>query len=61
MNVCQDMTEVAAKRTLFFKEPVGVQNLRHMVHMVQGTSKSWSATRDPDKEWVENTLTRRQG
>lgn len=47
MYVCQDMTEMAAKRTLFFEEPVGVENVRHMV---QGTSKSWSATRDPDKE-----------
>lgn len=47
MYVCQDMPEMAAKRTLFFEEPEGVENLRHMV---QGTSKSWSATRDPDKE-----------
>ncbi len=47
MYVTQDMTEMAAKRTLFFEEPEGVENLRHMV---QGTSKSWSATRDPDKE-----------
>lgn len=47
MYVVQDMTEMAAKRTLFFEEPQGVENLRHMV---QGTSKSWSATRDPDAE-----------
>ena len=47
MYVAQDMPEMAAKRTLFFEEPVGVENVRHMV---QGTSKSWSATRDPDKE-----------
>lgn len=47
MYVVQDMPEMAAKRTLFFEEPVGPENLRHMV---QGTSKSWSATRDPDKE-----------
>ena len=38
---------MVAKRTLFFEEPVGVENVRHMV---QGTSKSWSATRDRDKE-----------
>jgi gentisate 1,2-dioxygenase len=47
MYVVQDMPDMAAKRTLFFEEPEGVQNLRHMV---QGSSKSWSATRDPDKE-----------
>jgi len=47
MYVTQDMTEMAAKRTLFFEEPQGLENVRHMV---QGTSKSWSATRDPDKE-----------
>ncbi|MEE2996676.1 MAG: cupin domain-containing protein [Pseudomonadota bacterium] len=47
MYVVQDMPEMAAKRTLFFEEPVGVENVRHMV---QGTSKSWSATRDPDAE-----------
>ncbi len=47
MYVCQDMPDLAAKRTLFFEEPVGVENVRHMV---QGTSKSWSATRDPDLE-----------
>ncbi len=47
MYVCQDMPEMAAKRTLFFEEPEGVENVRHMV---QGTSKSWSATRDPEKE-----------
>ena len=45
MYVVQDMPDMAAKRTLFFEEPVGVENLRHMV---EGTSKSWSATRDPD-------------
>ena len=47
MYVTQDMPEMAAKRTLFFEEPEGVENVRHMV---QGTSKSWSATRDPDTE-----------
>lgn len=47
MYVCQDMPDMAAKRTLFFEEPVGVENVRHMV---EGTSKSWSATRDPDKD-----------
>ena len=47
MYVCQDMPDMAAKRTLFFEEPVGVENVRHMV---QGSSKSWSATRDPDKD-----------
>lgn len=47
MYVAQDMPEMAAKRTLFFEEPEGLENVRHMV---QGTSKSWSATRDPDKE-----------
>lgn len=49
MYVCQDMPEMAAKRTLFFEEPEGVENLRHMV---QGTSRSWSATRNPDEEAV---------
>lgn len=47
MYVTQDMPDMAAKRTLFFEEPEGIENVRHMV---QGTSKSWSATRDPDKE-----------
>ena len=47
MYVAQDMPEMAAKRTLFFEEPEGIENVRHMV---QGTSKSWSATRDPDAE-----------
>ncbi|MCY3828995.1 MAG: cupin domain-containing protein [Rhodospirillaceae bacterium] len=47
MYVAQDMPEMAAKRTLFFEEPQGLENVRHMV---QGTSKSWSATRDPDAE-----------
>lgn len=47
MYVCQDMPDMAAKRTLFFEEPEGIENTRHMV---LGTSKSWSATRDPDKE-----------
>ncbi len=47
MYVVQDMPDMAAKRTLFFEEPVGVENVRHMV---EGTSKSWSATRDPDLE-----------
>ena len=47
MYVAQDMPEMAAKRTLFFEEPEGLENVRQMV---QGTSKSWSATRDPDAE-----------
>jgi gentisate 1,2-dioxygenase len=47
MYVVQDMPEMAAKRTLFFEEPAGVENVRHLV---QGTSASWSATRDPTKE-----------
>jgi gentisate 1,2-dioxygenase len=47
MYVCQDMPDMAAKRTLFFEEPEGIENVRHMV---QGTSESWSATRDPNKE-----------
>ncbi|MCZ6603770.1 MAG: cupin domain-containing protein [Alphaproteobacteria bacterium] len=47
MYVTQDMPEMAAKRTLFFEEPEGIENTRHMV---QGTSESWSATRDPDAE-----------
>jgi gentisate 1,2-dioxygenase len=47
MYVAQDMPEMAAKRTLFFEEPQGIENVRHMV---QGTSKSWSATRDPATE-----------
>jgi len=47
MYVAQDMPDMAAKRTLFFEEPEGIENVRHMV---QGTSKSWSATRDPDAE-----------
>ncbi len=47
MYVTQDMPDLAAKRTLFFEEPEGIENVRHMV---QGTSQSWSATRDPDKE-----------
>ena len=47
MYVRQDMTETAAKRTLLLEKPVGVEDVRHMV---QGTSESWSATRDPDKE-----------
>jgi gentisate 1,2-dioxygenase len=47
MYVAQDMPEMAAKRTLFFEEPQGIENVRHMV---QGTSESWSATRDPEGE-----------
>ena len=47
MYVAQDMPEMAAKRTLFFEEPQGIENVRHMV---QGTSESWSATRDPEAE-----------
>ena len=47
MYVCQDMLEMAAKRTLFFEEPAGAENIRQMV---QASSKSWSATRDPAKD-----------
>lgn len=47
MYVAQDMPEMAAKRTLFFEEPQGIENVRHMV---QGTSESWSATRNPKEE-----------
>jgi len=47
MYVAQDMPDMAAKRTLFFEEPEGIENTRHMV---QGTSNSWSATRDRGKE-----------
>jgi len=47
MYVCQDLPEMAAKRTLFFEEPEGIENV---YQMVKGTSKSWSKTRDPDKE-----------
>lgn len=33
---------LAANRTLFWEEPVGVENVRHMV---TGSAASWSATR----------------
>lgn len=42
MYVVQDMPMLAASRTLFWEEPIGVENVRHMV---KGTSASWSATR----------------
>jgi gentisate 1,2-dioxygenase len=42
MFVVQDMPELASKRTLMWEEPLGQENVRHMV---AGTSPSWSATR----------------
>lgn len=47
MYVCQDMPDMAAKRTLFFEEPEEIENTRHRV---QGTGSSWSATRQRDKK-----------
>ena len=43
MYVVQDMPTLAANRTLFWEEPLGQENIRHMVI---GTSPSWSVTRD---------------
>ena len=42
MYVVQDMPMLAAGRMLFWEEPMGQENIRHMV---QGTSRSWSVTR----------------
>jgi gentisate 1,2-dioxygenase len=42
MYVVQDMPMLAASRTLFWEEPMGQENIRHMV---VGTSPSWSVTR----------------
>jgi|GEM_PF-875078 len=42
MYVVQDMPMLAASRTLFWEEPMGGENIRHMV---VGTSPSWSVTR----------------
>lgn len=47
MYVVQDMPLLAASRTLFWEEPLGQENIRHMV---VGTSPSWSVTRDIDAE-----------
>lgn len=47
MYVVQDMPLLAASRTLFWEEPLGQENIRHMV---VGTSPSWSVTRDTDAE-----------
>jgi gentisate 1,2-dioxygenase len=44
MYVVQDMPMLAASRTLMWEEPMGQENVRHMV---TGTSPSWSVTRDP--------------
>jgi gentisate 1,2-dioxygenase len=43
MYVVQDMPQMAAQRTLFWEEPRGNENIRHLV---EGTSKSWSVTRE---------------
>jgi gentisate 1,2-dioxygenase len=42
MFVVQDMPLLASSRTLFWEEPMGQENIRHMV---VGTSPSWSVTR----------------
>ena len=42
MYVVQDLPMMAAARTLFWEEPMGQENIRHMV---VGTSPSWSVTR----------------
>jgi gentisate 1,2-dioxygenase len=42
MYVVQDMPMMAAGRMLFWEEPMGQENIRHMV---VGTSPSWSVTR----------------
>lgn len=42
MYVVQDMPQLASNRTLFWEEPRGQENIRHMV---TGTSNSWSVTR----------------
>lgn len=47
MYVVQDMPMMAASRTLMWEEPLGAENIRHMV---TGTSPSWSVTRDMSDE-----------
>lgn len=47
MYVVQDMPALAANRTLFWEEPMGQENIRHMV---DGRSPSWSVTRDIEAE-----------
>lgn len=47
MYVVQDMPMLAAMRTLFWEEPLGQENVRHMV---TGASSSWSVTRDLNAE-----------
>lgn len=47
MFVVQDMPTLAATRTLFWEEPLGQENIRHMV---VGTSPSWSVTREDAPE-----------
>jgi gentisate 1,2-dioxygenase len=42
MYVVQDMPMMAAGRTLFWEEPLGQENIRHLV---LGASASWSVTR----------------
>jgi gentisate 1,2-dioxygenase len=42
MYVVQDMPLMAAGRTLFWEEPLGQENIRHLV---AGASPSWSVTR----------------
>lgn len=42
MYVVQDMPMLAASRTLFWEEPLGQENIRHLV---AGNSPSWSVTR----------------
>lgn len=42
MYVVQDMPMLAAARILMWEEPMGQENIRHMV---QGSSESWSVTR----------------
>jgi gentisate 1,2-dioxygenase len=42
MYVVQDMPMLAANRTLFWEEPLGQENVRHLV---AGNSPSWSVTR----------------
>lgn len=43
MYVVQDMPMLAAGRMLFWEEPMGQENIRHMV---SGASASWSVTRE---------------
>jgi gentisate 1,2-dioxygenase len=44
MYVVQDMPMLAVSRTLFWEEPAGQENIRHLV---DGASSSWSVTRTP--------------